>query len=66
MKKYICTVCDWVYDPDKGDPDGGILLSKIFPTIGFVHFVVWGKMISRSWKNKKREGGPSLFFLLSS
>lgn len=24
MKKYKCTVCGWIYDPDKGDPDGGI------------------------------------------
>ena len=24
MKKYVCTVCDWVYDPKIGDPDGGI------------------------------------------
>ena len=24
MKKYICTVCDWEYDPAKGDPDNGI------------------------------------------
>lgn len=24
MKKYRCTVCQWVYDPEKGDPDGGI------------------------------------------
>ena len=23
MKKYICTVCDWVYDPKVGDPDSG-------------------------------------------
>lgn len=22
--KWVCTVCDWVYDPDIGDPDGGI------------------------------------------
>jgi len=22
--KYRCTVCGWVYDPDIGDPDGGI------------------------------------------
>ena len=22
MKKYICTVCDWVYDPEVGDPEG--------------------------------------------
>lgn len=24
MKKYICTVCDYVYDPVVGDPDSGI------------------------------------------
>lgn len=43
MKKYVCTVCDWVYDPAKGDPEGGILpgklLSKKFLMIGCAHFV---------------------------
>jgi len=24
MQKYKCTVCDYVYDPEKGDPDSGI------------------------------------------
>lgn len=24
MDKYICEVCDWVYDPAVGDPDSGI------------------------------------------
>ena len=24
MKKYICNVCQWVYDPEVGDPDSGI------------------------------------------
>lgn len=24
MDKYICTVCGYVYDPDKGDPESGI------------------------------------------
>ena len=24
MKKYVCTVCGYVYDPEKGDPDAGI------------------------------------------
>lgn len=24
MDKYVCEVCDWVYDPAVGDPDGGI------------------------------------------
>ncbi len=24
MKKYKCTICDYVYDPAEGDPDSGI------------------------------------------
>ncbi len=24
MDKYECTVCGWVYDPELGDPDGGV------------------------------------------
>ncbi len=24
MKKYVCTVCHYVYDPAAGDPDNGI------------------------------------------
>ena len=24
MKKYVCTVCGYVYDPEVGDPDAGI------------------------------------------
>ncbi|MCX5857024.1 MAG: rubredoxin [Deltaproteobacteria bacterium] len=24
MQKYVCDVCGYVYDPSKGDPDGGI------------------------------------------
>ena len=24
MAKYECLVCGWVYDPEIGDPDGGI------------------------------------------
>jgi len=22
--KYVCDVCDWVYDEEKGDPENGI------------------------------------------
>jgi len=22
--KYVCTVCDYVYDPEVGDPDNGV------------------------------------------
>jgi len=24
MKKFICTACDYIYDPAIGDPDSGI------------------------------------------
>ncbi len=24
MDKYVCEVCDWVYDPANGDTDNGI------------------------------------------
>lgn len=24
MDKYVCDVCDWVYDPEVGDPENGI------------------------------------------
>lgn len=33
MKKYICTVCDYIYDPTKGDPDGGIEPGTAFEDI---------------------------------
>ncbi len=25
MDKYECTVCGYVYDPELGDPDGGVV-----------------------------------------
>lgn len=25
MEKYICAVCGYVYDPEKGDPDSGVV-----------------------------------------
>ena len=24
MKKWQCTVCDYIYDPELGEPDGGV------------------------------------------
>ena len=24
MQKYVCDICGYVYDPEKGDPDNGI------------------------------------------
>ena len=29
-QKYVCDVCDWVYDPAKGDPDNGIAPGTAF------------------------------------
>jgi rubredoxin len=31
--KYICTVCEFIYDPAKGDPDGGIAPGTPFEDI---------------------------------
>ena len=33
MKKYISTVCNYVYDPAIGDPDGGIEAGTAFEDI---------------------------------
>lgn len=33
MKKYRCTVCEWIYDPEVGDPEGGIAPGTAFENI---------------------------------
>jgi rubredoxin len=33
MAKYQCTVCGYIYDPVKGDPDGGIAAGTPFEKI---------------------------------
>lgn len=33
MKKYRCVVCDWIYDPQVGDTDGGIHPGTAFEDI---------------------------------
>lgn len=33
MIKYQCTVCGFVYDPEEGDPDGGIAPGTAFEDI---------------------------------
>jgi flavin reductase (DIM6/NTAB) family NADH-FMN oxidoreductase RutF/rubredoxin len=30
MKKYRCTVCGYIYDPEKGDPDSGVAAGTAF------------------------------------
>jgi len=33
MDKYVCLVCEYVYDPANGDPDGGIAAGTAFKDI---------------------------------
>ena len=33
MKKYVCSVCGYVYDPAEGDPDGGIAAGTAFENL---------------------------------
>jgi rubredoxin len=33
MSKWECTVCGYIYDPAKGDPDGGIVPGTPFDKI---------------------------------
>ena len=33
MKKYRCTVCDYIYDPAVGDPDSGIAPGTAFESL---------------------------------
>ena len=33
MKKYVCDICGWIYDPAEGDPDSGIAPGTAFEDI---------------------------------
>lgn len=33
MKKYICVVCSYIYDPEQGDPESGIAPGTAFEDI---------------------------------
>lgn len=30
MKKWVCNACGWVYDPQSGDPSGGVVPGTAF------------------------------------
>jgi len=30
MKRYVCDVCGYVYDPEQGDPDGNVAPGTAF------------------------------------
>lgn len=56
MKKYICTVCEDIYDPAQGDPESGIEPEqhlKTFRMIGLVHFAESEKRTLNRTKDKK-------------
>lgn len=33
MKKYVCTICGYIYDPELGDPDSGVASGTPFEDI---------------------------------
>lgn len=33
MKKYVCVVCGYIYDPEEGDPDNGVNPGTAFEDI---------------------------------
>lgn len=33
MKKYVCVICGWVYDPEEGDPANGVEPGTAFEDI---------------------------------
>ena len=33
MKKYVCDICGWEYDPKVGDPDNGVVPGTAFKDI---------------------------------
>jgi rubredoxin len=33
MDRYVCTICDYVYDPAVGDPDNGIAPGTSFDNL---------------------------------
>jgi hypothetical protein len=54
MKKYKCSVCGHEYDPEVGDPDGGIEPGRtleIYLYSGYAQFVVPLKKILK-WLNR--------------
>ena len=56
MKKYVCDVCGWVYDPAVGDPENGIEPGTAFediPEDWVCHSVVQARTSSHPQTNKR-------------
>ena len=48
MKKYVCDMCGWEYDPEVGDPENGIEPGTAFvcPMISFARSAALARMNS--------------------
>ena len=33
MKKYVCDICDYLYDPAEGDPENGVAAGTAFEDV---------------------------------
>jgi rubredoxin len=33
MSEYVCSVCGYIYDPEQGDPDSGIMPGTAFESL---------------------------------
>ena len=56
MKKYVCGPCGYVYDPEVGDPDGGIAPGTPFediPDDWVCPICGWGKVVLENLANKE-------------
>jgi Rubredoxin len=46
--RYLCETCPYIYDPEKGDPEGGIAPGTPFediPDVGYVRYAKWTRPI---------------------
>ena len=55
MQKYKCTVCGYIYDPEKGDPDSGIRPGIPFEELPDDWVVLYAELINRYLKKRADE-----------
>lgn len=60
MDKYICTVCDYVYDPELGDPENGIEPGTSFEDLLKIGFARYAELEKKNLRKRPK----TLSFLL--
>ena len=58
MQKYECEICEYVYDPEEGDPENGVAPGTPFEICrmaGFVPPVVWIRTRLNLWQSRYEE-----------